>query len=181
MINYPDYWVKNEKLCELVESTLQDNKPFAWLFVGPAGCGKTAMAELVFELLRKQYRPNWYLTASYIYNKYIGYVSSKEADKQRDINSLNQYFNNELWVLDDLGREIISEASTVFFANLFSEQYEAYTDGKKHRCIVTTNLHSDQIAKRYGPHVMDRIFDLFTIIKFNNPSFREAKKVVIEL
>jgi len=33
MIDYPQNWIKNDKLNELVESTLQDNKPFGnWLF-----------------------------------------------------------------------------------------------------------------------------------------------------
>jgi len=181
VLNYPDNWIKNDKLNELVESTLQDNKPFAWLFVGNAGCGKTAMAELVYKDLCKQHKPNWFMTANALYSKYINLVASKDADKARDLTNLNQYFNSELFVLDDLGREIGSEASTTFFANLFSEQYEAFTEGKQHRCIITTNLHSDQIARRYGDHVMDRIWEVFTIIKFNNPSYREKLKKVVEL
>lgn len=181
MLVYPSNWIKNDSLCDLVESTLQDKKPFAWLFVGNAGCGKTAMAELVFNELSKQYKPNWFLTANTLYSKYINLVSSKDAEMSRGLANLNQCFNSPLFVLDDLGREIGSEASSTFFANLFSEQYEAFKEGKQHRCIITTNLHSDQIAKRYGEHVMDRIWEVFTILKFNNPSYREKLKKVVEL
>lgn len=181
MITYPSNWIKNDKLNELVESTLQDNKPFAWLFVGNAGCGKTAMAELAYKDLCKQYKNNWFMTANALYAKYLGIATSNYTDKAEALAKLNQYFNSDLFVLDDLGRETVSEASTTFFANLFSEQYEAFTEGKQHRCIITTNLHSDQIAKRYGDHVMDRIFEVFTIVKFNNPSYREKLKKVVEL
>ena len=166
MITYPTNWIKNDKLCELVDSTLAENKPFAWLFTGVPGCGKTAMAELVFTALSKQHRPNWFMTANALYNKYVGLVASNSPEKSRDIGLLSQYLNASLFVLDDLGREITTEASSTFIANMFSEQYESFKEGKLQRCIITTNLHSDQIAKRYGDHVMDRMFEVYTILKF---------------
>lgn len=180
-MQYPTNWIRNDKLSEFVESALQANDPFAWLFVGDAGCGKTALSELVFKELCGKHKPNWFKTANYLYNQYVAMCGGNDAEKSRQIAMLNNSLTQPLFVLDDLGREINSEASSVWFANLFSEQYEAFKEGKVQRCIVTTNLHSDQIAKRYGSHVMDRMFEVYTIVKFSNGSFRAMKKRVVEI
>jgi len=71
MITFPPEWQPNDKLLKFVNDTLDSGKPFAWLFVGFAGRGKTAVASLVFAELEKQYRNSWFLSAKNVYNKYL--------------------------------------------------------------------------------------------------------------
>jgi len=48
------------------------------------------------------------------------------------------------------------------------------------RSIITTNLTGKQIQKLYGVRVIDRLQELYTIMKFKPKSFREEKKEIIE-
>ena len=51
--------------------------------------------------------------------------------------------------------------------NLISYRYD-----RKLPTIVTTNLADDKILDRYGPRMMDRINEMFSILRFKGDSYR---------
>ena len=52
--------------------------------------------------------------------------------------------------------------------NLISYRYD-----RKLPTIVTTNLADDKILDRYGPRMMDRINEMFSILRFKGDSYRK--------
>jgi DNA replication protein DnaC len=56
MIYPPDY-IRNEKLCSMMESAIDSREPFCWLFTGVPGCGKTMAAEMMISAVIKSIYP----------------------------------------------------------------------------------------------------------------------------
>ncbi len=52
--------------------------------------------------------------------------------------------------------------------NLISYRYD-----RKLPTIITTNLADDKILDRYGPRMMDRINEMFSILRFKGDSYRK--------
>lgn len=52
--------------------------------------------------------------------------------------------------------------------NLISFRYD-----RKLPTIITTNLADDKILDRYGPRMMDRINEMFSILRFKGDSYRK--------
>lgn len=73
--------------------------------------------------------------------------------------------------LDDLGTE---SADVMVYGNKISVMSDFFEEAYKTRCFlfVTSNLGAKEIEERYGERVKDRFREIFTAIKFSNPSFR---------
>jgi len=54
-MKYPDWYQKNAKLCAYIEE-LAAKDSFAILLTGKPGCGKTAIAEIVFDHIYAMYK-----------------------------------------------------------------------------------------------------------------------------
>jgi DNA replication protein DnaC len=175
-MKYPDWYQKNAKLCAYIEElAAKDN--FAILLTGKPGCGKTAIAEIVFDHIYAMYKNDSRfsyvaISADKMYGNYMAAMNQSGSERTAAIEKAERYLMYDLVLLDDLGCEISSDASASYFARVFSMQYEAWKDGKRNRVIITTNLNIEGIASVYGSRVMDRIAEFYHVITLTNDSWR---------
>ena len=175
-MKYPDWYQKNQKLIDYVENEISTGK-FAILLTGKPGCGKTALANLIFDHVLETNHENGrfsYIgaTANGMYQDYLNALNLVGKERSDAIAKAESYLLYDLVLLDDLGCEISSDASASYFARVFSMQYEAWKDGKRNRVIITTNLNIEGIASVYGSRVMDRIAEFYHVITLMNDSWR---------
>jgi len=184
-MNYPDYYIRNEKLCSMMETAIEKKEPILWLFTGAPGTGKTLAAEIMYEALCQEIEHmKWQaekITATELYYHYQNYARSNDYMERDKVKDCNRTLCKKIVLLDDLGSEPRTEASSTFISNLFSVQYNWLSEGHRNYCIVTTNLNSNEITDIYGERVIDRIYEYYTIVKFTGESFRKKKMKLIEV
>ena len=73
--------------------------------------------------------------------------------------------------IDDLGTE---PAESLVYGNKVSVMSDFFEEAYKTGCFlfVTSNLGAKEIEERYGARVRDRFREMFSSMKFSNPSFR---------
>jgi DNA replication protein DnaC len=184
-MNYPTNYIRNEKLCSMMESAIESKEPILWLFTGLPGTGKTMAAEVMFNELVSviEHRKAWAIKSSAhrLYSDYLAAINGNESNKAHDIKWLNSILCKQIVLLDDLGCEQQTESSKAFIANIFSEQYDWLRAGNTNHVIITTNMNSKAISDAYGERIIDRIYENYTIVKFTNESFRKAKLRKVEV
>ena len=184
-MNYPDYYIRNEKLCTMMETAIEKKEPILWLFTGAPGTGKTLSAEIMFEALCQEIEhlqgQAEKLTANELYYKYQNFARSKDYEERSQTKWCIKTLCNKIVLLDDLGSEPRTEASFSFMQNLFSVQYNWLREGNRNFVIITTNLNSNEITDIYGERVIDRIYEYYTIVKFTGTSFRRKKMKIVEV
>ena len=91
---------------------------------------------------------------------------------------------NGVWVLvDDVGvEEIISDYGVRYeaFAKAVQRIYGIRRNGTGIRLAFTTNLTEDDIERRYGVHVADRIDELVVWLAMDGRGFSERKRMEIK-
>ncbi len=172
-MKYPEWYHKNAKLCAYIEE-LAAKDSFAILLTGKPGCGKTAIAEIMFDsILRHGEQMSYiYNTANAMYSDYLRAMALTGKERTEAVAKAESYMTYDLVLLDDLGCEMDTVASSAYFSRMFCIQYDALKEGKKLRCIVTTNLTKEGIATAYGTRVMDRIAEFYHIVTMTNESWR---------
>lgn len=175
-MNFPDGYVKNDKLITYIEKLVSGDS-FAILLTGKPGCGKTALGSIIFDHILASNRENGrfsYISASAdrMYQDYLNALNLVGKERSDAIAKAESYLLYDLVLLDDLGCEMDTAASANYFARVFSMQYGAWEDGKRNRVIITTNLNIEGIASVYGSRVMDRIAEFYHVITLTNDSWR---------
>lgn len=173
---YPDWYQKNQKLIDYVENEIGQGK-FSILLTGKPGCGKTALANIIFDHVLESNHENGrfsYIcaTANCMYQDYLNALNLTGKERSEAIAKAESYLMYDLVLLDDLGCEMDTDASANYFSRMFSGQYEMYQEGKRNATIITTNLTIDGIATAYGSRVMDRIAEHYSVITMTNDSWR---------
>lgn len=140
------------------------------LFItGRCGNGKTTMAwaisSLIFEL---------YADRNLDEQKRVVHVSAAdiiEFAKAEDRQKMIMLQSTELLHIDDMG---IEPAAIKVWGNEMSPitdvMYKRYD--KLLFTIITSNLTEEEICRRYGPRIGDRIVEMFNLIEFDDNSFR---------
>ncbi len=144
--------VKN--FCQKFPNTKTKN----FVFFGHTGCGKTFVAQsIASELIKRHF--NVVCVSAYQMNE----AFLKCIKRDFDGNSFNydkkyivDYFSQcDLLVIDDLGCEPIMEKITLEnFLNVLSARLF-----NKKSFIITTNLDSQQLNKRYGERIFSRLMN----------------------
>lgn len=184
MVTYPEWYQKNTKLIQFIEPVVESGLPFALLFTGKPGTGKTALADIVYSHIYDIYADDHRfgaisISSSALYDEYLRACALEGKERNDAIEKVQKRIHYSLVVIDDLGCEIDTQASRTFFSNLLSAQYDAYREGKLNKCIITTNLDYTGIAKAYGERIADRIAEFYTVIKFPIESYRRSKMRVV--
>ena len=131
-----------------------------FVFVGPAGGGKTYLTECIANaLIEKQIVVN-FVTAFNLNNLMLKYHTTFDETKN---NILEGYINCPLLIIDDLGTEpILNNVTKEYLYLILNERII------NDRCtIVTTNLSPDGLIDRYNERIFSRLFNKQNSLKIN--------------
>ena len=131
-----------------------------FVFVGPAGGGKTYLTECIANaLIDKQVVVN-FVTAFNLNNLMLKYHTTFDESKD---NILEGYINCPVLIIDDLGTEPVLKNVTKEYLYLILNE-RIINDRST---IITTNLSPDGIIDRYGERIFSRLFNKQNCLKIN--------------
>lgn len=143
-----------------------DNHNFSLLFVGSPGLGKTFMCNSIAKELLKKGKSVIYQVSSEL----IDLVRKYKFDFENEVNSssaLNEIYNCDLLIIDDLGTELPTQFSSLVIYNILNKRL---LNNKK--IIVSTNLNTDEIMKSYSERIYSRLFGNLSMYKFYGEDIR---------
>ncbi|MGN0029707.1 MAG: hypothetical protein ACI35Q_08295 [Marinilabiliaceae bacterium] len=80
-------------------------------------------------------------------------------------------FHTRQVTLDDMGAEFRSDFED---DKMFSFIDSVYKIRRRMKLVVTTNLDSEQLVKKYGRRTCDRLFSMTNVLLFNGSSYRDT-------
>ena len=135
------------------------------LFQGTIGSGKTTLMYAMYGLYKQFASPVIYTTAYDLHTQFKHQLE-KEASRYEEFLRAKYLFLDELGSEPERCQSYGTEYTPV--QNLISYRYD-----RKLPTIVTTNIADDKILDRYGPRMMDRINEMFSILRFKGDSYRK--------
>lgn len=160
------YVPNNKNIIAHIKNDIANNRNFHYLFTGKAGCGKTYLSKIISECVLL----NWdIIDARKIYKRYI-----RSLDNAGELNWIESKARVKNLIFDDVGAEFPNtESAHGFIGDLIEIRYEAFKRGSAKRTIYTTNLGDKELNEVYGSRVVDRLYEMVTIMVFKDISFRE--------
>ena len=137
------------------------------LFVGGTGLGKTYLAACVARVVADRGYSVCYETAAHLVAKLEQAKFSPSEDNRREAAKLQEC---DLLIIDDLGTEMPGQFVT---AALYSLLNDRLLSGKS--MLITTNLSSEEMARRYSPQIASRIYGSFSGKTFVGQDIRVLK------
>ena len=135
------------------------------VFQGTIGSGKTTLMYALYGLYKQLASLVIYTTAYELHSQFKHYL-------EKDASRYEEFLHAKYLFLDELGSEPerCQSYGTDYtpVQNLISYRYD-----RKLPTIVTTNLSDDMILDRYGPRLMDRFNEMFSILRFKGKSYRK--------
>ena len=135
------------------------------IFQGTIGSGKTTLMYAMYGLYKQLAPPVIYTTAYDLHTQFKHYLE-KEDSRYEEILKAKYLFLDELGSEPERCQSYGTDYTPV--QNLISYRYD-----RKLPTVVTTNLADDKILDRYGPRMMDRINEMFSILRFKGDSYRK--------
>lgn len=135
------------------------------IFQGTIGSGKTTLTYAMYGLYKQLASPVIYTTAYDLHTQFKHYLE-KEDSRYEEILRAKYLFLDELGSEPERCQSYGTDYTPV--QNLISYRYD-----RKLPTVVTTNLADDKILDRYGPRMMDRINEMFSILRFKGDSYRK--------
>ena len=133
------------------------------LFYGTVGCGKSFLSGCVAKALIDKGVSVVYFSATQLFD--ILYQNTL-------YNGLEDLYNYELIIVDDLGAEMTNSFVTTA---LFSFLNERILRGKA--TIISTNLSLSDLKERYSERIVSRIIQNFKLCKLSGPDIRILKRL----
>ena len=138
------------------------------LFYGAPGLGKTFMAVSIAREIINKGKSGIYISATRLFSNYEDYKFGKNDDLD---GFLEDIYNADLLIIDDLGTEYMSKVSVPFLFDLINDRI---LKGKK--VIINTNLMPDALEKAYSVRFMSRIYEYFDVFRFFGKDIRVQKQ-----
>ena len=137
------------------------------LFVGGTGLGKTYLAACVARVVADRGFSVCYETSAHLFSKLEQARFSPTEDSRREAAKLQEC---DLLIIDDLGTEMPGQFVT---SALYSLLNDRLLSGKP--MLITTNLSSEEMARRYSPQIASRIYGSFSGKTFVGQDIRVLK------
>ena len=143
-----------------------DNLSYNLFFYGKCGLGKTFLSSIIAKELLEQGKTVSYARATKMFSLYDDY-KFRDYSKKEEIDNL---YNCDLLVIDDLGSEFLSKTSISFLFDLINERL---INNKK--IIINTNLEIKDFSENYTVRLTSRIYENFKIYGFLGEDIRIQK------
>ena len=137
------------------------------LFVGGTGLGKTFLAACVARTVADRGYSVAYETAAHLFAKLEQAKFSPSEESRREAAKLQEC---DLLIVDDLGTEMPGQFVTAALYSLLNDRLLA---GKP--MLITTNLSSEEMSRRYSPQIASRIYGGFVGKTFVGKDIRIQK------
>ena len=184
MLILPDgHQIINAHFYEEIAQQIANNEPFAYLFKGNAGTGKTELLKIIAENIKPKPR---IISHPDLWQEYFTVLCSDYTDKSDGMQRRLDTFKQPILFVDDIGAEIEIHSKAANFTiqaiHILCNAYERFRNrGELYRYIFTSNTKSEHDREAYGDRVFDRFLGIFKIVKFPEKSFRENSKQMIDL
>lgn len=162
---------------EIVREALEYSKRFCdrfdevnynLFFYGPTGLGKTYLSAIISKNLMNKGKNVKYVRATSIFSTYEDY-KFKDYKLKAEI---DEVYNCDLLVIDDLGTECANKNSVSFLFDLVNDRL---INGRK--IIINTNLDPASFSRQYTVRLTSRIYDSFKIFSFEGEDIRIRKLI----
>ena len=161
----------------IMEKNLKDCKNYAVFFSeksdnlllsGNPGLGKTFLSACIARTVADRGYSVAYETAGHLFTKM---ERAKFANDEACRQETEGYTQCDLLILDDLGTEMPGQFTNVALYGLINDRLLL---GKP--TIISTNLTTDDIAKRYTPQIASRLRGSYRRVPFVGDDIRQIKK-----
>ena len=137
------------------------------LFSGDTGLGKTFLSACIARTVADRGYSVVYESAGHLFAKL---ERAKFGGDENAREEIKKYSACDLLIIDDLGTEMPGQFITSALYTLVNDRLLA---GKS--MIISTNLNSDDLARRYSPQIASRLRGSFTRVAFLGEDIRVKK------
>ena len=137
------------------------------MFSGDTGLGKTFLSACIARTVADRGYSVVYESAGHLFTKLERAKFSGDEEAREEI---KKYSVCDLLIIDDLGTEMPGQFVTSALYNLVNDRLLA---GKP--MIISTNLNTDDLAKRYSPQIASRLRGSFMRVAFLGEDIRVKK------
>lgn len=153
------------KIQKVVEWMMGSPVRSGLLLQGTIGSGKTTLMYAMYGLYKQLVSPVIFTTAFDLHTQFK-HQQDKEASHYEEFLRAKILFVEEVGAEPERCQSYGTDYTPI--QNLISYRYD-----RKLPTIITTNLADDKILDRYGPRMMDRINEMFSILRFKGDSYRK--------
>ena len=133
------------------------------LFYGTVGCGKSFLSCCVAKELIDRGKSVVYFSSAQLFD--ILYQNTL-------YNGLEELYNYELVIIDDLGAEMTNSFVTTALFSFLNERIL-----REKATIISTNLNLSDMKDRYSDRIASRIIQSFKLYKLSGPDIRIRKRL----
>lgn len=145
-----------------------DNVTYNLFFYGSTGLGKTFLSAIIAKNVMKKGKDVKYVRATRVFSTYEDYKFKDYRLK----GEIDEIYNCDLLVIDDLGTECTNKNNVSFLFDLINDRL---INGRK--IIINTNLDLSSFSKQYTVRLTSRIYDAFKIFSFEGEDIRIRKLI----
>jgi DNA replication protein DnaC len=147
-------------------------------FCGPAGVGKTFMANCIAYELMNRGRTVLYQSAPILFDTIAEYKIRSYKEKEWEDSYYKNIFSVDLLIIDDLGTETQTPSRYAELLNILNiRQTNNYT--RPCKTIISSNIEINKIYEYYTERVASRIIGSFAIYRFAGEDIRKIKKLTL--
>lgn len=139
-------------------------------FTGGPGLGKTFLSTCIAREVSENGFSVVYDTAISIFERFEKRKFAREQDVEADAD-VDRYMSCDLLILDDLGTEMTTSFTQSVLYDLINTRM---VRGK--RMIISSNLTTDDLRRRYLGQICSRIDGEFTVVRFKGRDIRRLKR-----
>ena len=183
---YPESYKKNNpKILSRIVRDMKENNNFHYLFVGNVGSGKSLLARLIanaYDNISNPFDKFHIIEAREVYYKYLNEINSFR-NVGPIITGIEEYMASQRLIFDDIGNEKPgTDSAHEYIGTQIERRYDHIKNNpdKHTQTIITTNLNNKEMWNLYGSRVVDRVQEVFTIMRFKPYSFRKEKREIID-
>ena len=141
------------------------------LFTGSPGLGKTYLSACIAREVASSGRSVVYDTCSSVVTAFEKQQFGRDAEAEEASQRVQAMLHCDLMILDDLGTEFTTPGALSALYTLINTRIS-----ENRPMIISTNLSSKELARRYTPAIVSRMEGCFLILEFEGEDIRKLLK-----